>query len=106
MELNLLTALTFLPCIRGQELQEQPVSMMFTFRPKPLSPGGLYDASRSTAYLEVTTSVAYDVECICTTYMSLSRLNHGLPRTQAHSEVVQGTAEFHHQIPNPFLPQP
>ena len=39
-------------------------------------------------------------------YLSLSRLNHGLPRTQAHSEVVQGTAEFHHQIPNPFLPQP
>jgi hypothetical protein len=28
--------------------------------------------------------------------LSLSRLNHRLPRGQAHPEVVQGTAEFHH----------
>ena len=28
--------------------------------------------------------------------VSLSRLNHGLPRGQTHPEVVQGTAEFHH----------
>src|SRR2546426_7183038 len=37
--------------------------------------------------------------------MSLSRLNHGLPRGQAHPEVVQGTAEFHHQIADTFFPQ-
>jgi hypothetical protein len=37
--------------------------------------------------------------------MSLSRLNHGLPWGQAHPEVVQGTAEFHHQIPDTRLPQ-
>src|SRR5512145_1262737 len=37
--------------------------------------------------------------------MSLSRLNHWLPRGQTHSEVVQGTAEFHHQITDPLLPQ-
>src|SRR5499433_583222 len=37
--------------------------------------------------------------------MSLSRLNHWLPRIQAHSEVVQGTAEFHHQVTDPLLPQ-
>jgi hypothetical protein len=30
--------------------------------------------------------------------LSLSRLNHWLPRGQPHPEVVQGTAEFHHQI--------
>jgi transposase len=36
--------------------------------------------------------------------MSLSRLNHWLPRSQAHSEVVQGTAEFHHQITDAFFP--
>jgi hypothetical protein len=33
--------------------------------------------------------------------LSLSRLNYGLPRSQAYSEVVQGTTEFHHQIANP-----
>src|SRR5712691_3372592 len=37
--------------------------------------------------------------------MSLSRLNHRLPRGQAHSEVMQGTAEFHHQIANALFPQ-
>src|SRR5262249_3819391 len=37
--------------------------------------------------------------------LSLSRLNHWLPRGQAHPEVVQGTAEFHHQITDPLLPQ-
>jgi len=38
-------------------------------------------------------------------HLSLSRLNHWLPRSQAHSEVVQGTAEFHHQVTDPLLPQ-
>jgi len=38
-------------------------------------------------------------------HLSLSRLNHWLPRIQAHPEVVQGTAEFHHQITDPLLPQ-
>ena len=37
--------------------------------------------------------------------LSLSRLKHWLPRTQAHSEVVQGTAEFHDQITDALLPQ-
>ena len=37
--------------------------------------------------------------------MSLSRLNHWLPRDQAHPEVVQGTAEFHHQIADAFFLQ-
>ena len=38
-------------------------------------------------------------------YLSLSRLNHWLPGSKAHPEVVQGTAEFHHQITDPLLPQ-
>ena len=38
-------------------------------------------------------------------YLSLSRLNHWLPRSQAHPEIVQGTAEFHHQITDAFFPQ-
>src|SRR5215510_4323795 len=38
-------------------------------------------------------------------HLSLSRLNHWLPRIQAHPEVVQGTAEFHHQITDSLLPQ-
>src|SRR3989442_15529698 len=37
--------------------------------------------------------------------LSLSRLNHWLPWAQAHPEVMQGTAEFHHQIANALLPQ-
>src|SRR5215475_9554453 len=39
------------------------------------------------------------------TRLSLSRLNHWLPRIQAHPEVVQGTAEFHHEVADPLLPQ-
>jgi integrase/recombinase XerD len=38
--------------------------------------------------------------------LSLSRLNHWLPGCEAHPEVVQGTAEFHHQITDARLPQP
>src|SRR5262249_46136691 len=37
--------------------------------------------------------------------MSLSRLNHWLPRGQAHPEVVQGTTEFHDQVTDAFFPQ-
>jgi hypothetical protein len=36
--------------------------------------------------------------------LSLSRLNHWLPRIQAHPEVVQGTTEFHHQIADACFP--
>ena len=38
-------------------------------------------------------------------HLSLSRLNHRLPWGQAHPEVVQGTAEFHHEITDALLPQ-
>src|SRR5207249_9022451 len=38
--------------------------------------------------------------------MSLSRLNHRLPRREAHPEVMQGTAQFHHEITDARLPQP
>ena len=38
-------------------------------------------------------------------HMSLSRLNHWLPRIQAHPDVVQGTTEFHHEIADARLPQ-
>src|SRR5712692_2007313 len=37
--------------------------------------------------------------------LSLSRLNHWLPRGQTDSEVMQGTAEFHHEIADTVLPQ-
>jgi len=37
--------------------------------------------------------------------MSLSRLNHGQPGVQAHPEIVQGTAELHHEIAHALLPQ-
>jgi hypothetical protein len=38
-------------------------------------------------------------------HVSLSRLNHRLPRREAHPEVMQGTTEFHHQIADALLPQ-
>src|SRR5712671_4096473 len=38
-------------------------------------------------------------------HVSLSRLNHRLPGREAHPEVVQGTAEFHHDIADTLLPQ-
>jgi hypothetical protein len=37
--------------------------------------------------------------------LSLSRLNHGLPRGQAHPEVVQGTTALQHQITDALHPQ-
>ena len=37
-------------------------------------------------------------------HLSLSRLNHWLPRAQAHPEVMQGTADLHHHIADAFLP--
>jgi hypothetical protein len=37
--------------------------------------------------------------------LSLSRLNHWLPRGQTHPEIMQRTAEIHHQITDALLPQ-
>jgi hypothetical protein len=37
--------------------------------------------------------------------LSLSRLNHWLPRAQTHPEIMQGAAEFHHQVTDALLPQ-
>jgi len=37
--------------------------------------------------------------------LSLFRLNHCLPRSQTHPEVMQGTAAFHHQIADTLFPQ-
>ena len=42
----------------------------------------------------------------CQGQLSLSRLNHWLPRGQADPEVMQGTADFHHAITDALLPQP
>jgi hypothetical protein len=38
-------------------------------------------------------------------YLSLSRLNHWLPRSQAHPKVMQGTADLHHQITDTLFPE-
>jgi hypothetical protein len=37
--------------------------------------------------------------------LSLSRLNHWLPGCETYPEVMQGTAEFHHEIADTLLPQ-
>jgi hypothetical protein len=42
---------------------------------------------------------------LCDLQVSLSRLNHRLPRGQAHPEIMEGTTEFHEQIANTRLPQ-
>jgi len=38
--------------------------------------------------------------------LSLSRLDHRLPWPQAHPEIMQCAADFHHQISDALLPQP
>ncbi len=38
--------------------------------------------------------------------LSLSRLDHWLPRPQANPEVMQRTADFHHQVADAALPKP
>src|SRR5712691_808931 len=38
-------------------------------------------------------------------YLSLSRLNHWLPKGQANTEVMQGTTDFHDQIADALFPQ-
>jgi hypothetical protein len=38
-------------------------------------------------------------------HLSLSRLNHRLPWREANTEVVQSTADFHHDITDTLLPQ-
>src|SRR6266571_9217646 len=37
--------------------------------------------------------------------LSLSRLNHWLPRGQTHTEVMERTTDFHHEIADALLPQ-
>jgi hypothetical protein len=44
-------------------------------------------------------------QIVRTTQLSLSRLNHRLPGREAHPEVMQSTADLHHQITDPLLPQ-
>jgi hypothetical protein len=46
------------------------------------------------------------VRCRKILQMSLSRLNHRLPRGQTDPEVMQGTAAFHHEIADAVLPPP
>jgi hypothetical protein len=52
-------------------------------------------------------SITQEIRCrrIRLDQVSLSRLNHWLPGCEAHPEVVQGTAEFHHPITDALLPQ-
>jgi hypothetical protein len=47
----------------------------------------------------------YKAGCAVRKLLNLSRLNHRLPRCEAHPEVVQGTTEFHHDIADTLLPQ-
>src|SRR5215472_15107040 len=42
---------------------------------------------------------------LCQEGLSLSRLNHGPPGCETHPEVMQGTADLHHEIADTRLPQ-
>src|SRR6266851_4506739 len=46
-----------------------------------------------------------DGVCVVEDQLSLSRLNHWLPRAQAHPEVMQATADLHHHIADALLPE-
>jgi len=37
--------------------------------------------------------------------LRLSRLSHRLPRREAHPQIMERTADFHHQITDALLPQ-
>ena len=41
----------------------------------------------------------------CETWTEVFRLNHRLPWGETHAKVMQRTANFHHQIANPGLPE-
>src|SRR5215475_6592256 len=64
-----------------------------TWRPHPIPP------------VPETTAAAVKAAFPKGNLLSLSRFNHRLPRGQAHPEVVQGAAEFHHEITDASLPQ-
>jgi len=49
--------------------------------------------------------VTRDKDLLSLQHLSLSRLNHWLPRREAYPEVMQRTAECHHHIPDALLPQ-
>src|SRR2546428_12037857 len=65
-----------------------------------------YRTARTSDALAVHGKQYHTTEAHICYDISLSRLNHWLPRGQAHPEVGQGTAEFHHQIADTLLPQP
>jgi hypothetical protein len=55
--------------------------------------------------LETTTFGVGELIRAALDQVSLSRLNHWLPRGQADPEVMQGAADFHRDIPDALLPQ-
>src|SRR6266581_7544437 len=55
--------------------------------------------SSITSFVQKSTSASsYWTQRFSTKYLSLSRLNHRLPRSQTDPEVMQGTTEFHYEI--------
>ena len=53
-----------------------------------------------------TTPIPVQLSAPAFQQLSLSRLNHRLPRGQTDPEGMQGTAQCHHQIADAVLPQP
>src|SRR5262249_26181416 len=61
-----------------------------------------HDGHTTSRVARVWTKRATRAELV---HVSLFRLNHGQPEVQAHPEIVQGTAELHHEIADALLPQ-
>jgi hypothetical protein len=53
-----------------------------------------------------TTPIPVQLSAPAFQQLSLSRLNHRLPRGQTDPEGMQGTAQCHHEIADAVLPQP
>src|SRR5215467_14658261 len=68
-----------------------------------------YAQPRCMTFLKWQTKVSIDNTVsmrIRSSHLSLSRLKHRQPGVQAHPEIVQGTADLHHEIADARLPQP
>src|SRR5262245_25923395 len=89
------------PVSRLYSLKAAPKPGMWTCSP---APGGT-TVSGGTLGTSITPPLLLPQGGQRLIHLSLSRLNHWLPRGQTHPEVVQGTAQFHHELADALLPQ-
>jgi hypothetical protein len=78
----------------------------------PLGSGGIESSNKFICHVRLKRSGAWWYEinsnqmlALRCAKLSLSRLNHGQPRVQAHPEIVQGATELHHHITDTCFPK-